>query len=207
MRVPPPAYSPTVRPTTGIANVAAIAEYAGTLGEAVGSVVDAGGLAPELGGDCSIVLGPLLALSRRTSGLLFLDGHADFAHPDDEPRGEGAAMQLAFARGRRPAGFGLPRPVAEEPVAVPGYRVHGDGTDTNRSTTIWEARSTPSFPAVRRDAGAALNPGDARGRLMRRLFAVEAPRRCRISPGGDNDAAQVVARPQLGAYRVVDVEA
>ena len=56
-----------------------------------------------LGGDCSIVLGNLLALSRRgRHGLLFIDGHADFYQPEAEPNGEAASMDLALATGRGP---------------------------------------------------------------------------------------------------------
>jgi arginase len=54
-----------------------------------------------LGGDCSILLGCLLAARRRgRSGLLFLDGHADFFQPSAEPKGEVASMELAIAVGR-----------------------------------------------------------------------------------------------------------
>ena len=56
-----------------------------------------------LGGDCSILLGNLLALRRRGRyGLLFVDGHADFYHPEANPNGEAASMDLAFATGRGP---------------------------------------------------------------------------------------------------------
>lgn len=57
-----------------------------------------------LGGDCSILLGTLLALRRRGRyGLLFLDGHADFYQPEAEPNGEAASMELALATGRGPS--------------------------------------------------------------------------------------------------------
>jgi len=56
-----------------------------------------------LGGDCSILLGNMLALKRRGRyGLLFLDGHADFYQPEAEPTGEAASMDLALATGRGP---------------------------------------------------------------------------------------------------------
>ena len=56
-----------------------------------------------LGGDCSIVLGSMLALRRRgRHGLLFIDGHADFYQPEAEPNGEAASMDLALATGRGP---------------------------------------------------------------------------------------------------------
>ena len=56
-----------------------------------------------LGGDCSIVLGPMLALRRRGRfGLLFIDGHADFYQPEVNPNGEAASMDLAFVTGHGP---------------------------------------------------------------------------------------------------------
>jgi len=84
-----------------------------------------------LGGDCSIVLGCLLALRRRGRyGLLFLDGHADFYQPEAEPNGEAASMDLALATGRGPAivsNLEGQRPlIREEDVVVFGRR---DATD------------------------------------------------------------------------------
>src|SRR5262245_44187407 len=80
-----------------------------------------------LGGDCSIVLGCLLALRRRGRyGLLFLDGHADFYQPDAEPNGEAASMDLALATGRGPlavTNIEERRPlVRDEDVVVLGRR-------------------------------------------------------------------------------------
>jgi arginase len=84
-------------------NPRAIADYSVRLADAVGSVMDRGEFPIVLGGDCSIVLGTLLALRRRGRyGLLFVDGHADFYHPDVEPTGEAASMDLALATGRGP---------------------------------------------------------------------------------------------------------
>ncbi len=57
-----------------------------------------------LGGDCSILLGKMLALRRRgRHGLLFIDGRADFYQPQAEPNGEAPSMDLALApaAGRR----------------------------------------------------------------------------------------------------------
>jgi arginase len=66
-------------------------------------VLDGGDVPIVLGGDCSIVLGTLLALRRRGRfGLLFIDGHADFYQPEAEPNGEAASMDLALATGRGP---------------------------------------------------------------------------------------------------------
>ncbi|WP_406208623.1 arginase family protein [Streptomyces sp. NBC_01017] len=102
-RVEPPAYDPTRDPVTGVLNPQAIAEYSARLADAVGDVLGHGRFPVVLGGDCSILLGNLLALRRRgRHGLLFLDGHTDFYQPSAEPYGEAASMDLALATGRGP---------------------------------------------------------------------------------------------------------
>jgi arginase len=89
--------------TTLTLNPNGIASYSQALADAVGSVLDRGEFPVVLGGDCSIVLGNLLALKRRGRyGLLFIDGHADFYNPEANPNGEAASMDLAFATGRGP---------------------------------------------------------------------------------------------------------
>ena len=101
----PPEYSAERDPVTGINNAAAIVEFSRALADAVGEELDAGGSPLVLGGDCTVMFGGVLALAQRGSpGLLFLDGHADFAHPRDEPSGEAASMDLALATGRGPEG-------------------------------------------------------------------------------------------------------
>jgi arginase len=101
--VEPPSYEERRDPPTGIRNAAALRQYAYQLADATGAVIDAGYTPVVLGGDCSILLGNLLALSRRGRyGLLFIDGHADFYQPAVEPNGEAASMDLALATGRGP---------------------------------------------------------------------------------------------------------
>ncbi|WP_327001791.1 arginase family protein [Dactylosporangium sp. NBC_01737] len=103
-RVEPPPRAAGVDPVTGVRNAAGVAAYARRLAVAVGEVLDRGEFPVVLGGDCSILLGSLLALRRRgRHGLLFLDGHADFYQPDTDPESEAASMELAFATGRGPA--------------------------------------------------------------------------------------------------------
>jgi arginase len=103
-RIEPEApYDFTRDPATLTLNAAGIASYSRALADAVGSVLDRGEFPVVLGGDCSIVLGDLLALERRGRyGLLFIDGHADFYQPEVNPNGEAASMDLAFATGRGP---------------------------------------------------------------------------------------------------------
>jgi len=102
-RVEPPRYDHHRDPETMLLNPRGIADYSVALADVVERVVDAGEFPVVLGGDCSIVLGCLLALRRRgRHGLLFLDGHGDFYQPEAEPNGEVASMDLALATGRGP---------------------------------------------------------------------------------------------------------
>jgi arginase len=103
-RIDPPPYDERRDPVTGLLNPNGLRDYALDLADATGSVLDRGEIPVVLGGDCSIVLGTLLALRRRGRyGLLFLDGHADFYQPEAEPSGEAASMDLALATGRGPS--------------------------------------------------------------------------------------------------------
>jgi arginase len=80
-----------------------------------------------LGGDCSILIGSLLALRRLgTYGLFFIDGHADFYPPSASPTGEVADMDLAIVSGRGPNVLtnidGLKPLVRDQDIIVFGYR-------------------------------------------------------------------------------------
>jgi arginase len=102
-RVDPPAYDERRDPATGVLNAHGIAQYAAGLADVVGAALARGSFPVVLGGDCSIILGNLLALRRRGRyGLLFVDGHTDFYQPEAEPNGEAASMDLALATGRGP---------------------------------------------------------------------------------------------------------
>lgn len=103
-RLEPPPYRFERDPETKTLNAHAIAEWSPRLADAMEAVLDAGEFPLILGGDCSIVLGPALALKRRGRyGLLFIDGHADFYQPEVNPNGEAASMDLAFATGHGPS--------------------------------------------------------------------------------------------------------
>lgn len=102
-RMIPPPYSSERDPETKTLNARAISEWSPKLADTVEQVLDAGEFPVILGGDCSILLGPTLALKRRGRyGLLFIDGHADFYSTQINPNGEAASMDLAFATGYGP---------------------------------------------------------------------------------------------------------
>jgi arginase len=102
-RVVPPPYDPVPDPETHIMNARAIAAYTRDLADPVGRAIDAGQFPIVLGGDCSILLGNVLALRRRGRfGLLFVDGHNDCYEPGTYPTAEVAAMDLAQSVGVGP---------------------------------------------------------------------------------------------------------
>jgi arginase len=123
----PPPYAAERPADTGTLNAGGIAAFSFELAAAVEGVLTAGARPLILGGDCSILLGSLLALRRRGRyGLLFIDGHADFYQPDANPNGEAASMELAFATGRGPAALadldGLGPLVRDEDIVAFGFR-------------------------------------------------------------------------------------
>jgi arginase len=145
VRIEVPPYSDVRDPATEILNPRGIAAVARHTADAVSAALDSGRFPLVLGGDCSIVLGPLLALRRRGRyGLAFLDGHADFQHPREEPNGEVASLDLAVATGRGPGVLadidGLRPLVRDGDVALIGYRVVDDNdhflSEHIRSTAI-----------------------------------------------------------------------
>ncbi|WP_460351501.1 arginase family protein [Actinoallomurus acanthiterrae] len=121
--VEPPPYSFADEPVTGFRNGPAIADFSVRLADRVGKVIDEGRFPLVLGGDCGIVLGPVLALRRRGSyGLVYLDGHDDYSPLRDPASRHGrfaaGGMGLALATGHGPAALtdleGLGPYVAEE---------------------------------------------------------------------------------------------
>jgi arginase len=103
-RVDAVGYSAERDPQTKVMNPQAISDYSPLLADAVAAVLDEGEFPVVLGGDCSVLLGTMLALRRRGRyGLLYIDGDADFYQPEVNPlRGAASASDLAFATGRGP---------------------------------------------------------------------------------------------------------
>jgi arginase len=102
--VTPPPYAPNLDPETGVLNGKAVGEFAVDLAAKIGAVLEVGRFPLVLGGDCSILLGSMLALRLRGRfGLVFLDGHLDFRHPgNSEIVGAAAGADLALVTGRGP---------------------------------------------------------------------------------------------------------
>ena len=100
--VVPPAYRDFEAPAGRARNEPELLAYSRSLGDRVSRALTHGHFAVVLGGDCSIVLGCLLAARRRAGsvGLAYVDAHADFATPDDSRNGSASSMALSFAIGR-----------------------------------------------------------------------------------------------------------
>lgn len=70
------------RPSGHVRNEAEMVDHARRLAARLTEVLDAGDAPLVIGGDCSVLLGIGLALSRRgRAGLVHVDGHTDFRHP------------------------------------------------------------------------------------------------------------------------------
>jgi len=116
---------------SGVLNGRGVVSYATRLSNAIEPIIKRKEFPLVLGGDCSIVLGPALALKRQGRyGLLYIDGQADFFQVEAEPNGEAASMDLAFVTGFGPKEVteleGIRPLVNPCDVVVFGYRDHLD---------------------------------------------------------------------------------
>jgi len=137
-------YSPVRDKFTRLLNGNAIKAFSLQLAKSMAEIVRRDNFIIVLGGDCSIIIGTVLALRRLGRyGLFFIDGHADFYQPEASLSGEVADMDLAIISGRGPDILtnisGLKPYVRDEDIVLFGYRdaeqaaSYGsqDVTDTN----------------------------------------------------------------------------
>jgi arginase len=103
LRLEPPPYDPRRDPETHMLNPQGLVAYTQTLAREVWNLLEDRQIPIVVGGDCSILLGPALALRERgRHGLLFVDGHMDYWDARLEPYGEAASMDLALVTGNGP---------------------------------------------------------------------------------------------------------
>lgn len=152
--VTPGPYSFALDPDVGVRNLEGVRQVALDLADHLTPILARGEVPLVLGGDCSVLLGPMLALRQRgRPGLIFLDGHDDLLQPETSATGGAAGMDLALVLGYGPPelsnlrGMGpLARP---EDVALLGVR--------------GEWASDPVMHDLRRNRiGAALSLADVR---------------------------------------------
>jgi arginase len=126
-RVSPLPYNSERDKVTFLLNAKSIKTFSIQLADQVSSVIRSRRYPIVLGGDCSILIGNLLALRRLgTYGLFFIDGHADFYQPEASLTGEVADMDLAIVSGRGPDILtdidNLKPLVRDEDIILFGYR-------------------------------------------------------------------------------------
>lgn len=147
--VVPPPYVDFVRPPGGVRNERAVEVYSRALADAVEQALMDGYFPLIVGGDCSIVLGSLLGAGRHAGrvGLAYVDGHADFATPEESATGSAASMCLALAVGRGDTALArladAPLVCAQD-VALIGRRDEGEpyGHDALRDSGILDLSDT-----------------------------------------------------------------
>lgn len=92
------------QPGDGVFNAESMASYTVKLADRVGALLDDDKFVVLLGGECSNLLGPALALKRRGRyGVVYLDGHSDFRTVDNSPyvgAAGGEALALVTGRGQ-----------------------------------------------------------------------------------------------------------
>jgi arginase len=126
-RLDPPPYDARRYEETRMLNPTGIRDYSLRLAERVGDVLGKGRFPVVLGGDCSVLIGCMLALRRLGRyGLFFVDGHSDFYLPEQSQTGEAADSDLALVSGRGPDLVadvdGLKPLVCDMDTVVFGYR-------------------------------------------------------------------------------------
>lgn len=127
--VVPPRYDISAwSPGDGVFNASAIANYTVRLADRIGKHLDQGEFPVVLGGDCSILLAPVLTLRQKGRyGLAYFDGSADFLRLAQAGRiGAAAGETLALVTGRGQADItdigGLGPYVQDSDVVVLGNR-------------------------------------------------------------------------------------
>ena len=145
-RVSPLPYNSERDKVTLLLNPDSIKTFSVQLADRVSSVIHSRRYPIVLGGDCSILIGNLLALRRSGKyGLFFIDGHADFYQPEASLTGEVADMDLAIVSGRGPDVLtnidGLKPLVCDQDIILFGYRDREQaasfGSQDVRNTNIY----------------------------------------------------------------------
>lgn len=109
LQLAPP--SPQRAPTTGLLNETALVEMVSLVRTQTAEVLGRHHFPLVYGGDCSVLLGAIPALSAHagTAGLVFLDGHEDATPMEASTSGEAANMEIAILLGR--TGANAPAPL------------------------------------------------------------------------------------------------
>ncbi|MEH6306777.1 arginase family protein [Olivibacter sp. CPCC 100613] len=131
VRLDAPSYTMDLDVKSGVRNADALVNYAIKQKRFFEQEIDESVFPFIVGGDCSVLLGPLLSLAERgNQALFYLDGHTDFIWPSLSQTGGAGGMAAAFAAGRGPEKIsnilGLKPYIKEEHVWCVGNREYVD---------------------------------------------------------------------------------
>jgi arginase len=144
------------KPGDGVFNAGAMASYSAKLADRIGTLLDDGEFVVLLGGECSNLLGPALALRRRGRyGVVYLDGHSDFRTVDNDAyvgAAGGEALALVTGRGQDDLTDleGLKPYIRDTDAVMLGYREDESYLDTLREAGIpdWSALTVIDNPSA-----------------------------------------------------------
>jgi arginase len=206
------------KPGDGVFNAEAMASYSVRLADRVGALLDDQKFVVLLGGECSNLLGPALALKRRGRyGVVYLDGHSDMRTVDNhEYVGAAGGEALALVTGRGQDDLtdleGLEPYVRDTDAVMLGYREDEAYLDTLNEAGIphWSA-----LDVIADAAGAAAGVLDHLQGLdgfwvhldVDILDAAIMPAVDSPDPGGINHAQlQSLLRPLLADEKCVGID-
>ena len=100
IRLDPPKYSNNRDPETNILNANSLVDYAREQAYLINNLLTQNKFPFILGGDCSILLGPAIALKQKGNyGLFYLDGHTDFMNISLSETGGVGGMAASIVTG------------------------------------------------------------------------------------------------------------
>jgi arginase len=100
IRLDPPKYSNIKDPETNILNTNSLVDYAREQAYLINNLLSQNKFPFVLGGDCSILLGPAIALKQKGNyGLFYLDGHTDFMNVSLSETGGVGGMAASIVTG------------------------------------------------------------------------------------------------------------
>ncbi|NIK58051.1 arginase family protein [Kribbella shirazensis] len=219
--VTPPRYDMHAwKPGDGVFNAAAMAAYTVRLADRVAGCVAQGQFVVLLGGECSNLLGPALALKRLGRyGVAYLDGHSDFRTVDNSPYvGAAGGEALALVTGRGQADLtdleGLGPYTRDTDAVLLGIRADDEyvGDVEKAGIPVWPAAKIADDPgAAARGTLERLERDDLDGFWVHLdvdildaaiMPAVDSP-----DPGGiDHDQLRALLRPLLASPKCVGVD-
>jgi arginase len=103
IRIDPPKYSGNKDSETQILNANSLVDYAREQAYLINNLITQNKFPFILGGDCSILLGPAIALKQKGNyGLFYLDGHTDFMDVSLSETGGVGGMAASIVTGNGP---------------------------------------------------------------------------------------------------------